>query len=480
MFALLGACAPEPASIAPRFELVDVVTPMVAALEAALPPEQPAPEPAGDTRELVLGALATISSRDARMRAAATEDVRAQGDTAVSVLALAIADATLSREERAAAIDALASVGTRRAAEALTIALEKGSEPWIRARSAWRLADVRHDGVLLRLLLRLRYEVDAETVIWLAATVARHGNYSGLDGLRTLRTSAATEELRASAAQQLDELAKLAGAADPERLHEEWLSGALDARVQKDAPSPELELAVWRAIAGLAAWDLRGVDDRRFQLSRMNTWVVPLLARTLHDSNVYVRVHAAQCLERMGTRGASAGPELVAALGEPRVAASAAAALAAVRWLDAVPALETALATSQDLELRTAIARALGSLGQARSASVLVQAFAESEPIDLRQAAAEALVAVRDDEVAVRFLHECLTSGKADAGAAENVLGAWLKRRAASLDPTLADASTRWSALDPAPDTIATSEQALQRQRARSDILSEVLAAKAR
>lgn len=477
LLAWISACAPEPAPAAPRFDLADVVAPMVASLEAAVPLEPPAPEPTGDTRELVLGALATIASRDARMREAATEDVRAQGDAAVPLLALAIADKALSADERAAAIDALASIGTRRAAEALTVALEKGGEPWIRARSAWRLADVRHDGVLLRLLLRLRYEVDAETVISLAGTVARRGNYSGLEGLRTLRTSAATEELRARAVEQLDVLAKRAGAADPESLHEEWQSGVLDSRVSTEPPSRELELAVWRAISGLAAWDLRGVDDCRFQLSRMNTWVVPLLARTLHDRNVYLRVHAAQCIERMGTRGASAGPELVAALSEPRVAASAAAALGAVRWLDAVPALERALATSEDLDLRTAAARALGSLGEARSAPVLERAFAASEPIDLRQAAAEALVALRKDEAALRFLHECLTSKIADPGAAETVLGAWLKQRAERDDAQLTAVWTRWSALEPAPLTIATSEEAARRQRERASILSEVVGA---
>jgi hypothetical protein len=78
-------------------------------------------------------------------------------------------------------------------------------------------------------------------------------------------------------------------------------------------PSLRLRLDTWRWISQLSGehFQLRGVDDARIVLSQLGSWATGPLTEALHDADVYVRVHVAQCIERMGPRGLAAGPELL-------------------------------------------------------------------------------------------------------------------------------------------------------------------------
>jgi len=475
-FPWLALCAcRESSAPATEYVLAQVAKPAVAELEARLLLEPAAPEPDAELLERTSGVIAMLAGSGGRLRAAALEDARSLGSGAVPLAAATLADAGARAELRVAAADLLGGLRTVSAAVALSKELEQASDSWLRAHCARQLGVCGEDALLPRMLARLRVEKDAETVIWLSVSLARLGSYAGLDGLRVLRAQGASEELRALAAAKLEELARAAGLASGDELHERWNSPRA-VELELPPPSDALRLELWRRIADLSAWNLRTVDDCRFVLARGAPWVAELLARALHDEDVYVRVHAAQCLERMGPRGAAAGPALLESLAEPRLAADAAAALAGLEYEPAAPELARKLESSADLELRIAAARALGRLRDPSTRDVLRRVLGSKapEPIDLRQAAAQALLALGEDPAATRFLLACLTDPAADSCAAEDALGAWLERRAAG-DTGAARLLERWRTLGPDAGAIPTAEEQRARQRARAELLANQL-----
>ncbi len=485
MFILLSllfvaGCGENQASRAQVFQLRDVVVPKLAELEAGLPasPQIAAPASA-DLRDEVLGMLESLASPRSAMRDTVLADVRSRKQDLVPLLTEVLNDTTRSDEVRAAAIELLAVLDKPASIEPLLLALQLSREPWIRAQCAWRLIGTSHDQFLPRILLRLRYESDEVTVAWLADCAARFGNYAGVDGLCVVRNRARTPELVALAEEHLATLAAALGVSDGDTLNARWFSGELEQSLAPRPVSKALEREVWKCIQALGEWDLRVVDDRRFILTDMNLWVVGALAQTLHEKNVYLRIHAAQCLARMGPRAQAAAPELLSALTDARLAPAAAAALAALRWTAASEALEQALLHSKDLDFSTAAARALGELAQARSIAPLRQAFAPEQAADLRQAAAEALLAIDSGNDVIQFLALRMTAPRAEAISAENALTRFLAARAKDeaerFDPLLSD----WRALDLLPpEMIATKEQVATRLAARAELLkSRLLAA---
>lgn len=464
---LVLACSRAERDEAPIYELTDVAQHSLAELEARVEPLPAAPEPSAEQRSIAAGSVSVLAGGASDFRSVALDDLRGVGPAAVPVLREILLDPARLAEERAAAAEGLGALDDPIADEVLVQALEKAPEPWLRAQAAWRLASTRSDHLLPRLILRLKYEKDAETVIWLAATLARLGSFAGLDGLCVLRDGAATEELRATSAARLAEIVEETGAADAEELVRDWKSGALETRLAAAKPSERLRLEAWRLIAGLSAWNLRGVDDNRFALSHLGAWVAAPLAAALHDADVYTRVHAAQCLERMGPRARAAGHELVLALAEPRTAPAAAAALGAIGFEPAGPELEAMLANSVDLELRVAAARALEKLPSPSALDLLGRVFRSDGPHDLRQAAAESLAGSERGAGVVPFLVECLTSPLADPGGAEAALERWISGSSAA-DPELV---ARWRELAVPLDRIETSDEATRRRAARAELL---------
>lgn len=467
---LLAACSPKSAGAG--FALEPVVAPAIAQLEAELAREPSASPPVdADLEEHVRGLVFDLPGARGRMRDLSLGELAELGDPAVPVLAAILADPRTSDAPRAAAIDGLAAVDSPAAAAHLAGQVESGQPVWARAYAAAAIARTKQDHVVPRLLLRLKYEADSTTVIELAGALASFGNYAGLDGLFVLRHSPAPE-VAALASERLSQLAAAAGFADGEALWRAWSGRDSDAPLPSVDPSALHRLEIWKRIARLSEHDLRAVDDARFVLSRSAAWVVEPLCRALHDEDVYTRVHAAQCLQRMGARAATAGPALVAALAEPRLAPAATLALGSIAYPAGITEVARRVERGFDPELRVAAAQALGPLNLPAGALPLKRALDASEPIDLRQAAALSLLMLGHDRESVAFLAECLTLPGADADAAEAALDGWLANLEAS---GAKDVRERWIALAGPPHRTPSAEDVALRQRARAELLAPAL-----
>ncbi|MBL8860624.1 MAG: hypothetical protein JNK02_01315 [Planctomycetes bacterium] len=464
-----------PAASEPGFALRAVVVPSRAAAEAAAPrASETAPEPADpEALEAVLGGLA---GPDARLHRLALADARALGDAAVAPLAAILRDPAQVPARRAAAAHALAGLGTERALSSLLGALESEHEAWLRAQCAWRISTLQIDAAVPRLVLRLKYEADDMTVVWIAESLSTLGHLAGLDGLRVVRDTSGDEAARASAGERLAAIAAEHGFESGDELYAAWYAGDPTGRIRVPQPSPALLREAWDWIARLGEWDLRRVDDARFVLVRLEGWVVPLLAQSLHESDVYTRVHAAQVLERRGARARAAAPELVAALADARLGPQAALALGAIGDRAAAPPLEALLVGAPDLERRVAAARALGRAGTSTSIEPLRAASGAGQPLDLRQAAAAALVGLDQGDAQAGFLLECLLSPAADAGSAEHALGAWIAGRARDGAQPWAGLCARWRALDPAAGSVPDATEVAHRRAERAALAREALA----
>ncbi len=317
----------------------------------------------------------------------------------------------------------------------------------------------------------MRYETDGETVVWLARTLARHGNLAGVEGLRVVADTAREESVRALARQVGSELAAEFAAPDVDTLAVRWASGEFESSRPPAPVDDALRLAGWRAIARLAVYDLRQVDDARFVLVELNDWIVPELVAALRDTSPHTRVHAAQCLERRGGRARAALDELVDALHEPVVAPSAAAALGALGDARAVPPLVATLESSQSAELRVAAVRALGRLHARAAEAALARSFDAGGPVDLRQAAAEALLELDGRSVAFDYLVELLHTNRGDVDGAEAALGRALGVRAVASEGAR-ELLRRWNALDVRSGEIATVSETGTRRAARGRLLA--------
>ena len=476
LLALAGACgeggsAPggaRPGAIPP---LASVVADRLAALAAEvgeLPPLEPPADP-----EEVAGLVGMLASATGRMRQVPLEAVRADlGAPAGPLLAVHLRDERRPSEERVAAAELLAALDEPRAAETLVATVESAPEPWLRAWCAYHLAATGQDWIEPRLVLRLKVERDPATWLWIASTLARFDNFSGLAGLEELAATGATEELRAQAQGQLDALAARLGRT-PGEVRALWDSIEAAGALPQARPSARLRLAVWRAVAELSGehFQLRGVDDARHALSQMGPWVAEEIAPALFDRDPFVRLHTAQVLERMGPRATTAGPQLVAALGEPTIAPAAAEALGRVGYPAALASLLDATAAGRPHELRVAAARGLGRLGLEGGLARVSELFAEaSSPPDLRAAAATALVLLGRGDDAARWLVDELAAGE-DPSGAERALETWLERGARSGRAGFEAALGEWRSLAGPPGVIPDLAQTRERWTARAAAL---------
>lgn len=475
--ALLGACRRATES-PPPFALGEICAVRIRELESLLPPAPPAPAPEPELVERVQSLVGELAHVRGKIRGALLEDLRSVGEPAVPIAAAIATETGRDADERRSAIEVLGAIDVPASSDALValVDIERIREPWIRAHAAHQLAQHSSDHVLLPLITRLKYETDGETVIWIAAALAQHGNYAGGVGLRTLAREAADEQVREEARSMHQALAEEAGFPGVDALDAAWFAADPDPRLAAVAPSPRLRLEAWRRIADLSKFDLRRVDDARFSLSRSATWVVDLLVAALHEVEPYVRVHAAQTLERMGPRARAACRELVLGLDEPRLATSAAAALGSIGCPDALEALAAHTREACDLELRTASVAALGQLGSRAALPFLRPLLAAGQPSDLRQSAAIASIALGDPRDAVPILVEGLTSPGGDPDAAESALEAWLARTA-DADPGSGanEVLVRWKASASDPARTSSAAGIARRRLARSEVLQEAM-----
>ncbi|MCA8978717.1 MAG: HEAT repeat domain-containing protein [Planctomycetes bacterium] len=474
----LAACG-DSEPIAPPTAPAPMHSPVVAQAIAewtARVPEEPAPEEADP--ELVDGLVQFLVGADARSHDLPLEEIRGVGDGALPALVHTALDHERPVEQRTAAIELIAAIGTRAAGLQLVELCASTNPSWIRAHAAWRLSelDPAIDVVVPGLLLRLRSEIDHEAAIYVAAALASRRNFAGVEMLSRLASEDPDEGARTRAAGQLAAIVEQEGAADARALIDQW-----DARApgfRHGEPSDALRLLAWQWIQTLSGdtFQLRPVDDARFLLMRLGPWIVEPLATALDDVDPYVRLHSAQCLERMGAVARPAVPALTKALDDPRLAPQAAMSLGAIGGPGVRESLSRAAAQGPN-ELRVAAARGLGVLGDDAVVTLLTQIFEDdSEPIDLRQAAAESVLKLRPGGVgsAQKFLVACLTDPAADVGGAERALDAWLGADGGSgVDAETLDA---WKAAAKSEGAIPTPAESRARRATRADVLRSGLA----
>lgn len=437
----LAACSPQPTTPTPTPRAAAVHESIVTAARTRYPltvlPNQ-AEALREDLLEQVLGALA---ERDERIRALARRDAQSFQSAEVAALRTILNDPQAADARRAAAAEALGSAPGAAAELALLDFLPDLKTPsWLRAQCIYHWGQRQPSPLLTRAVLRLKYEPDDECVIWLADALFRHGSRAGLDGLRVLVTRAQREELRALASERLALIE-----ADP--------------RAERETADASELAELWTWIEKLAHWDLRQVDDARFVLQRLPDYVVPLLADCLRDENVYIRVHAAQTLERRGPRAIGARAALVAALADRSVAPTAASALGALGEPALRPILEACLADSRDLDLAVAAARALGQLGDPAALPALA---AIRGPEELLLVAAIARLDLGKDPALARQVLAGLENPAADREAAAAALGRWMRGRSRF---------SAWEALLPAAGHIETSAEAATRRAAQAQLV---------
>ncbi|MCE9594459.1 MAG: HEAT repeat domain-containing protein [Planctomycetes bacterium] len=456
----IASCGgPEQPAVVP-YELKPVVAPQIATLGAALEAElareakpDASKEPALPLSE-VSDLLGAVAGSEGKLRLAAIDDLVRLGDRAVPALREELVATDDDPSQRAVAVEVLGVLATPAAVDVLLERLERARrevdpEPWMRAHCAWRLPLAKADWARDRLLLDLKYEVDYETVIWIARTLEATGSLAGVVGLDVIARGDQPERA-AEAVGWLQTFAEKRGLADGAALIAAYERGDFVASDDGPPLSTRAKLATWKRIAGLAEWQLRGVDDSRFVLLQSGATAVEALALALHDDNRYIRVHSAQVLERMGRRASAATDALIAALDERELAPQAARSLARVGDVRARAALARALDAARPFELRVATARALAELGADGVEATLQPLLAPETPLDLRIAAASALLSTRgfaDAAAELAILGDALRADGADTQAVEAALERWLARAGESA----AEFSKRWAetATDP-------------------------------
>jgi HEAT repeat protein len=468
------------------FELSDVVHTRIAELEREFAQElDSSGDAAGDAApedpdlvERLRGLASETPGAQPRWKTIYREEVAGIGDAAIEPLAVLAEDETLSDTGRIGALELLAAVDSPLAARAL-LTLTESQVDWIRRHAVYQLGEMTQSWVVPALVRRLFYETDGEAVVWLARSLAHKGNFAGLDGLFTLERTG-SDTVRALASQEVARQVEATGAGDAAALREAWNTSGHEL-IPRSAPSTRQRLAVWKMILEISGerFQLRGVDEARFVLARSEEWVATLLAEALHDRDTWTRVHAAQCLDRMGGRARNAEQELIAGLDDPGLAPAAAEALGGVGGPPAAAALSERLASGRDHELRVAAARGLGRLDEDGVVDALKGVLGEEEPLDLRQTAARSLAMLGEGAEVATFLVECLGSVEADAHGAELALEIWLRGEAEEENEVAAEVLAAWEAAagEKARSDVVTPsiEEVRRRQGERRTLLMEAL-----
>jgi len=285
----------------------------------------------------------------------------------------------------------------------------------VRRRAAWLAGHSAQGALQVALVLRLKYESDPETVVWIGEALARLGNDLGLAWLDAAIGGEATAQAAGTAAIEALRARQVMLPTQPS-----WaeLRRALQAQTAAwrergvsalAVPAPTAALLEPRFAAHLITTEgtlLRPIDEARWVLTRCGSLPVPLLVRTLAASEPYLRTMTLQVLAELGPAANSAAPAVLPLLADPLTNSYAVRALGEIGATEALPHLRPLLAHA-DFELRAATAQALGLLRDAQSAGALRARLADAgEAPDVRVGAAFALCCLGADAAAEAFLAE--------------------------------------------------------------------------
>ncbi len=364
-------------------------------------------------------------------------------------------------------------------------------EVWMRRYASWILATLAEtpgaEQIVPRLIRRLKYERDPETLVWVSSTLAAFDNYAGTDLLYQTTARAAGDTAGDAARNQLASVLGLAQSAlaleetpDTATAIAAWEAGKLG-RPHGRVSDPLLG-EVWMLIADLSGehFQLRGVDDARHTLSALGPWAAQEFALALEDDDEYVRLHTTQVLERMGARGLGAYDSMIAALHDPHdaVCGAAAEALVAVtrgtaKAVDARDALIQRVDAPCPYEVKVACVRALGRAdSDVLPADKLAAWFEATQFSDLRLAAARGLLAADRRTTVLPWLIEELGPDGGDPAGAEALLGDWLESGAAG-----DEALQAWNSHAAPMSVVHTAAEARERRSARAAALGAALGA---
>jgi HEAT repeat protein len=401
----------------------------------------------------VRGLTGMLSTASGSMRDLALSGAADLGPAAIPELTAFAADQSAPMDARAAALEVLLALDDVRAEITLLELLRTLPNAGLRAHAAWRLSEGQFDCVVPGLLLRLKYEEDMQVLRWIATALAKHGNYAGVEDLLRRAEDNPDDPRSADARATADALAVTLELGDGLALRAAWRSGDPQNRLPDPERTPAFDLAAWRWIERLEDYQLRGVDDARFVFGRLDAPSAVLLGRALHDENVYVRTHVAQCLERMGPRALAQTTALTEALSDHRIGPVAAGALGAIGALEVEPRLLALTSDGVRIGLRLAALRALTAFGPRASQATgdrFRELFAAPPSAELWQAAGEGLLARDAGASTARAMADCVIGqtplGPVEPRTTSDALRAWLSRRGEMGNEDAIQALEAWDA----------------------------------
>jgi HEAT repeat protein len=290
------------------------------------------------------------------------------------------------------------------------------TEVGVRRRAAWLCGRSGRAALQLPLLLRLKYELDAETVLWVADALQKLGNDTGLGWLDVAMEREATAQQAGTMAIEICRERSVPMPDAPTYLQLQtalrdqlaaWRKTGVGGRPGVTAPpADDVEPRFAAHLVTTEGTQLRPVDDARYVITRSGKLPLPILQATLQAEEPYLRTIALQILGELGQCAHDAGPAVLPLLGDPLTGSYAIRTLGEIGAKDAIPHLRARL-TAVDTELRAAATMALGLLGDKDSGKALALVLAHgTESLDVRVGAAFGLLCLGPDAAAEAFLAE--------------------------------------------------------------------------
>jgi hypothetical protein len=285
-----------------------------------------------------------------------------------------------------------------------------------RRRAAWLAGQSKQAILQLPLLLRLKYELDPETVVWVADALQRLGNDASLAWIEAAIVDANTAERAGPLAIEALRARGVTLGEQPtwdelrqglQRQHAAWRQRGVTSLVDVPVPDPlQLQARLAAHLVTPEGWQLRPVDDAKWVMRHSGTLAVPMLCRALLTDQHYIRTMPLLVLADLGPAAAGAADAVLPLLGDAMSALYAVRTLGEIGQVRVAPFLRPLL-SHLDTELRAAAAQSLGLLRDEPSREPLRAVLRNvQETADVRVSAAFGLACFGPDADADGYLAE--------------------------------------------------------------------------